>query len=118
MPSCRSRAMQGRMLAACGCMWLLVPPALAAATLPVPPGGDLQQAINTAQAGDTIALQPGATYVGNFVLPDKAGSAAITIRTAGDTGLPGGGSRINPSYAPLLAKIASPNASPAVQTAP
>lgn len=110
--------MRFRMLAASGWAWLLVSPPLAAATLPVSAGGDLQQAINTAQAGDTIALQPGATYVGNFVLPDKGGSAPITIRTASDAGLPGEGGRINPSDAPLLAKIASPNASPAVQTAP
>src|SRR5262245_43578668 len=31
--------------------------------------GDLQQAINLAQPGDTIYLEPGVTYVGNFVLP-------------------------------------------------
>ena len=39
-------------------------------------GGDLQAAINNAQPGDTIVLQAGATFTGNFVLPDK--SAART----------------------------------------
>ena len=63
----------------------------AAATIPVPAGGNLQQAINSALPGDTIALAPGATFTGNFTLPAKSGDAVITIRTAGDGGLPGDG---------------------------
>src|SRR5205807_5857330 len=35
-----------------------------AATIQVPAGGDLQQAIANAQPGDTIVLSPGATYTG------------------------------------------------------
>ncbi|MGE5359790.1 MAG: hypothetical protein ACM3NQ_12305, partial [Bacteroidales bacterium] len=44
----------------------------AAATITVPAGGDLQAALDRAQPGDTVLLQPGATYTGNYVLGDKA----------------------------------------------
>ena len=45
-------------------------------------GGDLQAAINNAQPGDTILLQAGATFTGNFILPNKGGSSYITIRSS------------------------------------
>ena len=54
----------------------------------------------------------GATYVGNFVLPAKDGTRFITIRTAGDEGLPAANQRVDPSQAPLLAKLKSPTAMP------
>src|SRR5262249_47683510 len=41
-------------------------------------GADLQAAINAAVPGDTLMLAPGASYVGNFVLPNKSGSSYIT----------------------------------------
>jgi hypothetical protein len=90
-----------------------------AATLHVPAGGDLQAALNAAQPGDTILLEPGATFRGNFVLPVKTGSQVITVRSAADdTLLPGVGRRISPAYAALLPKLESPNALPALRTAP
>ena len=89
-----------------------------AATINVPSGGDLQAAINNAQAGDTIALEAGATYTGSFKLPNKNGSALITIRTAGDADLPREGERISPSHAGSLAKVRSGNGMPAFATAP
>jgi uncharacterized protein DUF5666 len=88
-----------------------------AATVPVPPGGNLQQAINAAQPGDTIALAPGAVYTGSFTLPAKGGDGPVTIRTAGDAGLPGDGARISPGHAPALAVIRQGDSAPAVQTA-
>ena len=88
------------------------------ATLSVPADGDLQAVLELAQPGDTIALEPGATYVGNFQLPVKNGSSYIVIRTGGDARLlPRPGARISPAYAPLLAKLKSPNASPALSAA-
>ena len=42
-----------------------------AATISVPAGGDLQAALDAAKPGDVITLEPGATYVGNFVLTNK-----------------------------------------------
>ncbi len=100
---------------------LLHTPALLAATIQVRAGDNLQAAINAAQPGDTLMLEAGATFTGNFVLPVKAGSEFITIRTAESapgTALPATGSRILPSHAPSLAKIRSVNSAPAIATAP
>ena len=94
-------------------------PKLEAATIFVPAGGNLQQALNDARPGDTILLQEGAEFVGNFVLPLKTGDAWILLRSAApDTVLPGAGIRIQPSQAPLLARLRSPNSSAALRTAP
>jgi hypothetical protein len=89
-----------------------------AATINVPAGGDLQQAINTAQPGDVITLAPGAVYVGNFVLPNKGAlTNYITIRTATpDASLPPANVRITPAYAAVLAKIKSSNNMSALRT--
>jgi hypothetical protein len=99
----------------CACVCVAGSPAYAA-TIAVPASGNLQAAINNAQAGDTIALEAGATYTGNFKLPNKNGRDFITIRTAGDQGLPGDGGRISPAHADLLAKIRSGSTSPAFET--
>jgi hypothetical protein len=96
-----------------------VPMTASAATITVDAGGDLQAAINAAQPGDTILLQPGATYAGNFKLPVHGGTTYITIRSAApDALLPPAGMRISPAYSPYLPKLASPNSVAAVRTAP
>jgi len=90
-----------------------------AATLTVSAGGDLQAALNAAQPGDTILLQPGATFTGNFILPVKNGSADITIRSAApDAALPADGQRITPDYAVQLPKLRSNSNGAALATAP
>jgi hypothetical protein len=86
-----------------------------AATISVAAGGDLQAALTNAQPGDTIELQPGATYVGNFTLPEKSGSSYVTLETS-PAGLPPEGARVGPGQA--LAKLQSPNNAPALQTSP
>ena len=90
-----------------------------AATIAVPAGGDLQAALNAAQPGDVITLAPGATYVGNFVLPNKGAIGSyITIRSAApDASLPPAGVRISPSDAAQLPKIRSANSVSALRTA-
>lgn len=83
-------------------------------------GGDLQAALNNAQPGDTILLQAGATFTGNFVLPAKSSSSTgyITLRSsASDASLPPDGVRIDPSYASQLPKLKSPNTAPTLATA-
>ena len=51
------------------------------ATLTVKSGSSLQAALDAAKPGDTILLQAGATFTGNFVLPKKAGKATPTSRS-------------------------------------
>jgi len=90
-----------------------------AATLTVNAGGDLQAAIDAARPGDTILLQPGAVFTGNFVLPAKSGTAFITIRSAAsDSSLPAAGVRMTPAYSGVLPKIRSDHNGAAFQTAP
>ncbi|MGA9415414.1 MAG: hypothetical protein WBV60_12055 [Terriglobales bacterium] len=65
-------------------------------------GGNLQSALNSASCGDTIQLQAGATFSGNFTLPAKncTDSDWIIIRTSSpDSALPGEWQRITPCYA-------------------
>ena len=81
-------------------------------------GADLQHALDRARPGDTVVLSPGIVYTGNFVLPNKNGSEFITVRTAAADGQPRDGVRVQPSQAPSLAKIQSPNSQPALRTAP
>jgi exonuclease III len=90
-----------------------------AATISVAAGGDLQDALNKAIPGDVILLEPGATFVGNFELPNKGETTDfITIRSAApDADLPGPGIRITPAYAALLPKIRSSNKMAALRTA-
>ena len=84
-------------------------------TIDVPPGGDLQGALNQVKPGGTIRLAAGATYTGNFKLPAKGGTSYIVITT--NTALPPAGTRIDPSYRPRLATIKSPNGGNALNTA-
>ncbi|MBO0859416.1 MAG: fibronectin type III domain-containing protein [Chloracidobacterium sp.] len=88
-------------------------------TFNVAAGQSVQDAINQAQAGDVIMLKAGATFTGNFVLPNKSGSSWIIIRSdAADTALPPPGTRVSPASASLMPKLVSqdPN-TPVVQTA-
>jgi len=88
-----------------------------AATITVNAGGDLQGAINAAKPGDTILLQAGAVFTGNYDLPVKGGTSYITIRSsAPDSSLPADGTRIAPAYSASLAKVRS-NCCPAIRRA-
>jgi len=88
-----------------------------AATRTVNAGGDLQAALNAAQPGDTIVLQAGATFTGNYKLPAKSGTSFITIRSStADSALPAAGVRITPSYASKLARIQSNQTGAALKT--
>jgi hypothetical protein len=94
-------------------------PRVDASSVSVPAGANLQEYLDRARPGDVLLLEPGATYVGNFILPVKPGTDYITIRTSGDgDGLPRPGQRVLPSHASRLAKLKSPNRQPVIQTAP
>lgn len=82
-------------------------------------GDDLQAAIDAARPGDELRLAAGATFTGNFVLPNFEGETAVTIRTdLPDAQLPGPNHRISPDAAARFARIVSPNSAPAIRTAP
>jgi hypothetical protein len=88
-------------------------------TIAISARGDLQKALNAAQYGDVLMLEPGAVFSGNFTLPKKAGSGWIVVRSGTpDEKLPPAGTRVTPAFAPLMPKIVSPNSSPAVNTEP
>lgn len=92
-------------------------PVTTGSTISVHPGDNLQAAIDRAMPGDTLLLDAGATFTGNFILPAKSGSDFVTIRSsAPDASLPGATMRIDPSYAALLPKLVSPNSLPALST--
>ena len=78
----------------------------------VPAGGDLQAALDQIQPGRTITLEPGATYVGHFLLRNKPGTEYITITTADPSKLPPPGKRISPAYAPICPKSSRPMSMP------
>jgi uncharacterized protein (TIGR03437 family) len=88
------------------------------ATIVVRAGGDLQGALNRVQPGEVIALEAGATFRGNFTLPRKTGNGWVVIRSTADASLPPPGTRVGPANANLMPKIVSPNAEPAIATAP
>jgi hypothetical protein len=100
-------------------------PPISGRTIPVG-GGEanraaraFQNALDSAKPGDVIALEAGGTFEGNFKLPKKEGSGWIVIRSsASDDKLPRAGTRIVPSFAPVLPKLISPNADAVVSTAP
>src|SRR2546427_3740573 len=77
-----------------------------AGIIDVPPGGDLQAALDQAQPGDTIRLAAGTTYTGWFTLPAKTGAGDILIRTsAPDSALAPAGTPLDPSSFPPLARL-------------
>jgi hypothetical protein len=86
-------------------------------TIKVAAGGDVQAAIDQAQPGDVIMLQAGATFRGNFQLPNKSGSNWIVIRSsAADADLPPPGTRVTPAKSAVMPKLISPNSDPVVHT--
>jgi hypothetical protein len=106
---------------------LPAPPAAFLDTTPVAPtgrtitvnaGGDFQGALNAAQPGDVIALQPGAVFTGPFTLPNKSGAGWITVRSAtADGNLPAPGTRVTPAHAAAMPKLQGPNTQAAITTA-
>ena len=84
----------------------------------VPAGGNLQAAINAAQPGDTIELEAGAVFSGNFTLPRKTTAGWIHIQSASYADLPGPGRRVTSLDASSMPRIVTPNTAPAFKTQP
>jgi uncharacterized protein YjdB len=82
-------------------------------------GDNLQGALNSAQRGDEIVLEAGASFQGNFSLPPKPGSLSdgwIIIRSDKLAQLPPRGTRVTPSHAALMPKIVTTNNNAALAT--
>jgi hypothetical protein len=89
-----------------------------AATIRVNSGDNLQTALNAARAGDTVLLQAGASFTGNFTLPATTGTSFITVRSStSDSQLPAAGVRMTTAYAALLPKIKAAGTLSAIKTA-
>src|SRR5439155_18244921 len=76
--------------------------------------GNLQLALDQALPGDILQLQAGASFTGNFTLPNKPGAGWIYIQSSAYSSLPAPGTRVNPTHAGLMPRIVSPNAAPAI----
>src|SRR5260370_41083996 len=79
--------------------------AASAGTIVVPDGGDLQAALNAAQWGDSVVLQAGATWDGEFRLPNRNCTASTPIRigSSAQASLPNG--RVGPADATNMPRI-------------
>src|SRR5688572_18609953 len=97
------------------CLLVAALPATAA-NIYVKAGESLQVALNIALPGDVITLQAGATFSGNFTLPNKNGSGTIRIESSALANLPN--DRVKPSDAVNMPKIVTPTGSPAITAAP
>lgn len=85
-------------------------------TIIVPAGGDLQVALNTANCGDMVELEAGATFTGTILLAKPCGTNYITIRSSRLVELPEG-KRVTPADSVKMPKIVSPGSgNPALQT--
>ncbi|MEO7458364.1 MAG: Ig-like domain-containing protein [Gemmatimonadaceae bacterium] len=73
----------------------------------------LVNALNSSAPGDVIELANGATFVGNFILPNKNTTSTnwIVLRPASQVGMPAPGARMTPTIAAAvnLPKVVSPN---------
>ena len=82
----------------------------------VPAGTNLQYVIDAAQPGDTLILQAGVEYRGNFILPVKTGTGVITITSSRLVDMPEG-QRVTPAKRVAMPRIVSPNGAPAIASA-
>ncbi|MFN8574017.1 MAG: Ig-like domain-containing protein [Gemmatimonadaceae bacterium] len=90
-------------------------------TIFVAAGANLQTAINSANRGDEVVLQAGATFSGNFILPAKPGNASngwVVIRGDHYNLLPPEGTRVTSALASTMPMVMTPNATAAIATAP
>jgi hypothetical protein len=101
------------------CVFSLLPESVSGADISVSSSGNFQAALDAARPGDTITLQAGAVYTGNFLLRNKGASEAwIEIRSSSLASLPGPGQRVTIADALLMPKIVTPNPDPAIRSLP
>lgn len=70
----------------------------------VPPGGNVQAAIEKAESGDIVELQAGGVYSGTINLPNKPLTGYVTIQSSGAADLPVD-KRVTPAQRSSMATI-------------
>lgn len=96
----------------------LPPDSVGGRIVPLRAGADLQAALNAAKPNDTLVLEAGATWTGNFMLPRRSDSGWVTIRSSAEGGaLPPAGRRVSPNDTAAMPKIVTPNSNPALTAA-
>ncbi len=70
----------------------------------VPPGGNVQAALEIASSGDIVELQAGAVYAGTINLPNKPHTDFVTIRSSAAGNLPVD-KRVSPAQRSSMATI-------------
>ncbi len=90
------------------------------ATWQVNSSSTLQSALAASQPGDTIILETGSPYSGNFILPAKSNpnNKWIYIESSGLSSLPQPGTRVGPGDAHNMAQVVSPNVAAVFTLAP
>jgi hypothetical protein len=86
--------------------------------VPAGSASSLQTAVNAATCGDTIVLNAGSTYSGNFTIPSTSCSGWIEIVSSALSSLPVSGNRVGPANTANMATISTPNVSPAIRFLP
>src|SRR5262245_30394239 len=91
-------------------------PAQTGSVIPVPAGGNLQGALDSAQPGDVVELAAGATFSGHYILRNKntASSSWIVVRSSAYVALPAEGTRVGPGDVVDMATISSPDYAAAI----
>src|SRR5438128_1669050 len=111
--------MQRLLLGVLFCLCVMAP-AASAATLDVCGSGctysnsNLQDALSAATCGDTVRLQAGFVYNGNFTVTGRSCSAStfITVTSSRADWIPLAGTRVTPSHRANLATLNTTNTDP------
>ena len=85
-------------------------------TRSVAAGGDLQQALDQAAPGDTIVLEAGAVFTGNYILRKKTGYGLITLISSASGSLPTDNRRVSLADAAYMPKLVTPSSNSLITT--
>jgi YVTN family beta-propeller protein len=83
-------------------------PVVTGQSIAVNTGGDFQGALNSANCGDEIVLEAGATFSGNFNVPAKTCTGKILVRSSQIASLPQG-VRVQQTQTSLMPTVITPN---------
>jgi hypothetical protein len=87
-------------------------------TVRVRKGDNLQDALDAVHPGDTILIEAGATFIGNFLLRPKTGEGWIYIESSAIENKVHPGQRVSPDDAASMPKIETSNSDSAIDVLP